>query len=93
MTTGNKIIVSTFADAVYIPTECIQTGSDSIPFVYLRNKTKHVVVLGESNDKFTVIKQGLEPGVSVYLVPPENPEEFRLVGRDLIAEIKKGKKE
>ncbi|HZK62184.1 MAG TPA: efflux RND transporter periplasmic adaptor subunit, partial [Anaerovoracaceae bacterium] len=32
MTTGNKIIIKTYNDAVYVPTECVQTGSDSIPF-------------------------------------------------------------
>ena len=51
MTTGNKIIIKTYNDAVYIPTECVQTGSDSIPFVYMKNKTKEIVVLGESNEK------------------------------------------
>src|SRR5450759_1236281 len=49
MTTGNKLIIKTYNDATYIPTECVQTGSDSIPFVYGKNKTKEIVVLGESN--------------------------------------------
>jgi hypothetical protein len=56
--------------------------------VYLKNKTRHVVILGESNDKYTVVKQGLDAGVSVYLLPPENPDEFRLTGKELIAVIK-----
>src|SRR5664279_5495159 len=33
MTTGNKIIVSSVKDAVYIPVECVQAGIDSIPYV------------------------------------------------------------
>jgi hypothetical protein len=88
MTTDNKIIIQSINDVVYIPTECIQTGSDSVPFVYLRNRTKHVVLLGQSNDKFTVVEQGLQPGSSVYTVPPEDPESFRLIGQDLIPLIK-----
>lgn len=88
MTTGNKINIKTFNNAVFIPTECVQAGSDSIPFVYVKNKTKHIVVLGESNEKNVVIEQGLEPGASIYVIPPENPENFKLTGENLIQIIK-----
>jgi HlyD family secretion protein len=91
MTTGNKIIVKTFNDVIYIPTECVQAGIDSIPFVYQKNRTKHIVLLGEANDKNVIIRQGLEPGVSVYAVAPANGESFRVIGEDLIPQIK-GKK-
>ena len=73
MTTGNKIIIKTFNDAVYIPTECVHTGSDSIPFVYEKNKTKQIVILGESNEKNVIVEQGLEPRTTIYLVPPQEP--------------------
>jgi HlyD family secretion protein len=88
MTTGNKIIIKTFNDVVFIPTECVQTGSDSIPFVYEKNRTKQIVLLGESNEKNVIVDQGLEPGNTVYLTPPEEPEKFRLAGGNLIAVIK-----
>jgi len=88
MTTGNKIIIRTYNDAVFIPTECVQTGADSIPFVFEKNRTKQIVVLGESNDKNIIVEKGLEPGSSIYLVPPENPEKFSLSGKNLITEIK-----
>jgi hypothetical protein len=88
MTTGNKLIIKTYNDAVYIPTECVQTGSDSIPFVYGKNKTKEVVKLGESNEKNVIVEKGLEPGAVIYLNPPQNPETFKLVGADLIPLIK-----
>jgi multidrug efflux pump subunit AcrA (membrane-fusion protein) len=88
MTTGNKIIIKTYNDAIYIPTECVQTGSDSIPFVYGKNKTKEVVILGESNEKHVIVEQGLEPGTTIYLTTPEDPEKFRLVGENLIPVIK-----
>ncbi|MCX6326127.1 MAG: efflux RND transporter periplasmic adaptor subunit [Bacteroidia bacterium] len=91
MTTGNKIIIQTFNDAVFIPTECVQTGADSIPFVYEKNRTKQVVILGESNEKNVIVKQGLEPGTTIYLTQPEEPEKFRLVGENLIPIIKKHK--
>jgi multidrug efflux pump subunit AcrA (membrane-fusion protein) len=88
MTTGNKIIIKTYNDAIYIPTECVQAGSDSIPFVYGKNKTKEIVVLGESNEKNVIVEKGLEPGAIIYLIPPQNPEKFRLVGENLISVIK-----
>ena len=47
MTTGNKIITKTISDVIYIPLESVQAGTDSIPFVYLKNGNKQVVVLGE----------------------------------------------
>ncbi|MBA4322301.1 MAG: RND transporter, partial [Odoribacter sp.] len=46
MTTGNKIITKTIDNVIFIPLECVQTGEDSIPVVFLKNKTRHVVVLG-----------------------------------------------
>ena len=85
MTTGNKIITKTINDVTYIPLECVQAGADSIPFVYLKNGNKQVVVLGESNENNVVIEQGLEPGAIVYLSTPENPEDFKTIGNDLIA--------
>jgi hypothetical protein len=91
MTTGNKIIIKTFNDVIYVPTECVQAGIDSIPYVYQKNRTKHIVLLGEANDKNVIIKQGLEPGTTVYTVAPSNAENFRVIGADLIPIIK-GKK-
>ncbi|HBE43833.1 MAG TPA: RND transporter [Bacteroidales bacterium] len=91
MTTWNKIIIKTINNAIYIPTECVYTGADSIPFVYKKNKTRQIVLLGEMNEKHVVVIEGLEPGTSVYVVPPERSSDFRLVGENLIAEIRKGK--
>ena len=88
MTTGNKIITKTISDVIYIPLESVQAGADSIPFVYMKNGNKQVVVLGESNENNVVIEQGLEQGTQIYLSTPEDPEGFKLVGEELIAVIK-----
>jgi HlyD family secretion protein len=88
MTTGNKIIIKTYNDALFIPSECVQAGTDSIPFVYEKNKTKQIVVLGESNEKNVIVEQGLEPGITIYVTPPEEPGKFKLVGENLISVIK-----
>lgn len=88
MTTGNKIITKTINDVIYIPLESVQAGTDSIPFVYLKNGNRQVVVLGESNENNVVIEQGLKEGAQIYLSTPEEPEKFKLVGQDLIDVIK-----
>jgi HlyD family secretion protein len=92
MTTGNKIIIKTINDAIFIPSECLQTGHDSIPFVYKKNKTKQIVLLGEANEKNVIVEQGLAPGTTIYLVPPEEPEKFMMVGENLIPTIKEREK-
>ena len=92
MTTGNKIMVKTVNNAVFIPAECVQAGVDSIPFVYTKNGVKQIVLLGESNEKNVVVEKGLEAGTMIYLNNPENPEKFRLAGQDLIKVIKQREK-
>jgi len=89
MTTWNKILIKSFSDAVYIPTECVQTGEDSIPFVFKKNHTKQIVVPGDMNEKNIVIKAGLDPGTKIYLATPAEPQKFKIVGKELIAEIHK----
>lgn len=88
MTTYNKIIINTYDDVIYIPTECVHAGADGVPFVYKRNKTRQIVVLGDMNEKNVIVKQGLEPGTSLYLIAPEDASKFRLVGKDLLAGAK-----
>jgi HlyD family secretion protein len=91
MTTGNKIITNTINNAIYIPIECVQTGIDSIPFVYQRNGTKRIVVLGVANEKNVIVEKGVDTGSTLYIVPPQNPEKFKLVGAELISEVKNRK--
>ena len=80
MTTGNKILIKMVRDAVYIPIECVQAGVDSIPFVFAKNGTKRIVILGEANEKNIMISKGLEPGTMLYLNNPEKTEKFKLIG-------------
>ncbi len=94
MTTGNKIITKTISDVTYIPLESVQTGADSIPFVYLKNGTKQIIVLGESNENNVVAEQGINPGTKIYLNTPEEPEKFsKVAGIELIDVIKQKEKE
>lgn len=88
MTTSNKIIINTVPGAVFIPTEAVHAGSDSIPYVYTRSGNRQIVVLGLSNDKEIIVEKGLKPGTSVYLDNPAEPEKFRTKGDELIPEIR-----
>ena len=88
MTTGNKILVSSFDKVVYIPTECIQSTSDSITFVYTKNRLRQVVITGRSNEKTTIIEKGLQPGAKIYISEPVNRDKFRLTGEELIPILK-----
>lgn len=92
MTTGNKIIISTTAEAVYIPQEAVHTEIDSIPFVYTKKGNKQIVVLGKSNDKFIIVEQGLNPGAAIYIDNPAKPEKFKLAGEELLPVIREREK-
>lgn len=92
MTTGNKIIVKTSKDAIFIPIECVQAGIDSIPFVYTKSGIKQIVLLGDANEKYVLIEKGLEPGTLIYLNNPENTEKFNLNGKELITVIREREK-
>jgi HlyD family secretion protein len=88
MTTNNKIMIKSFENVTYIPNECVNTGTDSIPVVYTKNGHRQVVLLGESNEKEIIIEKGIEPGTQIHLSLPANPESFRLAGEELITTIK-----
>jgi len=88
MTTGNQIVTQTFDDVLSIPLECVHATEDSIPYVYHKNGTRQVVVLGESNENKIIVEEGLEEGDQLYLSLPEEAETFKLVGEELIAKIK-----
>ena len=88
MTSNNKIIIKVIDNALYIPSDCLHSGADSIPFVYTKHGLKQIVIPGETNEKMVVIKQGLKPGTQVYVIEPANPEKFRLAGKYLIPAIR-----
>jgi HlyD family secretion protein len=70
MTTSNVIVTQTFEDVLYVPLEAINLV-DSIPYVYKRDGTKQIVVLGSANDNHVIIEHGLAANDRVYLTIPE----------------------
>jgi HlyD family secretion protein len=85
MTTGNKILTKTISNVIFVPLECVQTGTDSIPYVYTKNGDKQVVVLGESNENNVIIEQGVKPDENLFLSTPAKANKFKLTGENLIA--------
>ena len=87
MTTSNEIIIKSFDNVVYVPLECVHTDSEGISYVFTRDKTKQIVLPGESNDKYIIVEEGLDPGAEIYIVPPEKYREFRVSSKNLVTEI------
>jgi multidrug efflux pump subunit AcrA (membrane-fusion protein) len=80
MTTKNEILTASYDSVLFIPLDCIQSN-DSITYVYAGGYRKQVI-LGPSNENEVIIRAGLEEGEEVYLVPPADAEESRLVKLD-----------
>lgn len=87
MTTSNSIVIKKFKDPTFIPIEAVHS-EDSIPFVYCKNGTRQVVVLGAMNQNQVIVEKGLEPGDELYLALPEKSEKFKLEGKELIPLVK-----
>ena len=87
MTTSNEIITATYESVLYVPLEAIQV-EDSIPLVFFKNGTKHVVLLGESNENEVIIEKGLDEGEKVLLSIPDEPANYKLKGEEIIPIIK-----
>ena len=93
MTTGNQIITKTFSDVMYVPLETVFATTDSIPFVYKKDGSRQVVVLGESNENDIIVEQGLKQGEKLYLSIPSDGDNFKLQGEELVAAIKDRRKQ
>ncbi len=78
MTTTNEIIIKSFDNAMFLPLECVHTDAEGFSYVFTKNKTKQIIELGESNDKYIIVNKGLNPGALIYLSIPEGFHEFRL---------------
>jgi multidrug efflux pump subunit AcrA (membrane-fusion protein) len=88
MTTNNRIMIESFDSVLYIPSECVHTGADTIPFVYTRNGTRQVIIPGKSNEKEIIVEKGLKPGMKIYLTDPSDGSKFKLTGENLIKEAR-----
>ena len=87
MTTSNSIITQTFDSVMYVPLEAVHSN-DSVTYVYLRNSMKQVVVLGEANENQIIVEAGLDKDDLVLLSIPEDSEEAKWTGLELVEVIR-----
>ena len=81
MTTSNQVIVDTFQNRLYVPLESIhnEKGKNYV-FQNKRHKVfKKEVILGEMNDNFITIEDGLGENDKVLLNIPENAGRMEVV--------------
>ncbi|MCK4698677.1 MAG: hypothetical protein KAT38_00005, partial [Bacteroidales bacterium] len=63
------------------------------PFVYTTKGVKQVVVLGPSNENEVIIEHGLKVGNEIFLTVPDDKDNYKLRGEDLIEIIEKKKEQ
>ncbi|MFL5753757.1 MAG: efflux RND transporter periplasmic adaptor subunit [Bacteroidia bacterium] len=81
MTTGNNILIGKIPNVLFVPLECIHTDENSVSFVFLKNglsTLKKEVKIGETNENFAVIKDGIKKGDQLFLSTPEKAKEMPL---------------
>lgn len=89
MTTSNAIQTGQFSDTIFIAAEAV-FENDSMQFVFLENGTriiKKVVDLGDKNENFFLVNQGVNEGDVLLLTAPENINNLPIEGIDLFYQI------
>ena len=77
MTTSNVIFSATYSDTLFIPQEAVHTN-DSLQYVFRKNKNKlvrQIVSLGDANENFILVQDGLNEGDELYLSKPDVRED------------------
>ncbi|MBN2611344.1 MAG: efflux RND transporter periplasmic adaptor subunit [Bacteroidales bacterium] len=87
MTSSNQVTTNIIDDAVYVPLEAVHTV-DSLTFIYKKNKTRQLVLLGEANEDHVIVNEGLKEGDKILLSVPEKADDYKLTGTELIPKIK-----
>ena len=88
MTTVNKINTNSYSNVKYIPLETVH-NTDSMSYVILaKQKVNQIVDLGEANENFIIVNEGLEAGDELYLTIPEGSEEWEYRGWDIYEKVR-----
>lgn len=80
MTSNNYILINSYDDVLYVPIESI-FNNDSISYVFLDNATgieRKEVDLGQSNDNYIIIEEGLEEGQGIFLSKPKEGDNIEM---------------
>ena len=87
MTTSNQISAAAFDDATYIPLEAV-FSNDTLSWVYFSDeKEKRILKLGEENENFVVVKEGLVQGDELLLNPGAEEQDWEWSGLDIYEAI------
>lgn len=94
MTTSNVIIAGELKDQLTIPSDAI-FKNDTLQYVFVDRGSveKQIVAIGDENENFAIVKEGLEEGETLLLVEPKNKDEISLVGGDIYLKQKEQKEE
>ena len=93
MTTSNTVFAATYPDTLFIPSDAVYEN-DSMQFVYMAKKpVRQIVKLGDANENFVLVTEGLKEGDEICLLEPEGADEMKLEGLDIYEKIKKEKEE
>ena len=92
MTTSNSVITRTFDSVLYIPLESVHSN-DSLTYVFRKNNTKQIVVLGEANENEIIVEAGLGEKDKILLSIPEGADDMKFTGLELIEVIRQKEEE
>jgi HlyD family secretion protein len=93
MTTSNTIFAANHPDTLFIPLDAV-FENDSLQFVYLaKPMAKQIVRLGDANENYIIVSEGLKEGDEICLVEPAGAEDMKLQGLDVYEKIKLDKEE
>jgi HlyD family secretion protein len=92
MTTNNAILINRIDSVIYLPLEAVHSN-DSANYVYSKNGTRQIVVLGETNENEVIIEKGIKAGEKVYLSVPETADKYKFTGTELVKVIRQKEQE
>jgi len=90
MTTSNIIKTGQYSNTLFIPADAV-FENDSLQFVLFDNGTrvvKKIVDLGDKNENFIIVNQGLNEDEVLLLTLPDNFDNLPFEGMDLYYKIK-----
>jgi len=88
MTTVNEILTATYEDVLFIPLESVHS-TDSMSYVLKeKDKVRQIVDLGQANENYIIVTEGLEAGDIVLLTISIGSENWEYSGWDIFDKVK-----
>ncbi|MBT7094649.1 MAG: hypothetical protein HN936_15480, partial [Bacteroidetes bacterium] len=88
MTTVNEILTGTYEDIIYIPLESVHS-TDSMSYVLkTKGKVRQIVDLGQANENYIIVVEGLEAEDEIFLTIPEGSDDWNYEGWEIFEKVK-----